>query len=410
MADSVWSRINGGITAPTGFKASGISAGFKPSSTLDLALLQAPKGSVCAGTFTQSIVRASCVDLCVERLKISGTSPSSVLINSGHANACTGVRGLSDSLKATEEVAKRLGLAAEEVLICSTGVIGTPIPMENLLDALDSLVGQLTQEGGHNAAQAILTTDLIEKEIALETNFDGRKICIGGMAKGSGMIHPNMATMLGFITCDAGIPRFIWEKMVKKTVNDSFNLITVDGDTSTNDAVLAFSGGEILPEKYWGSLEEGLRLASQHLAKAIARDGEGAKCLLEVQVSGTKDNNEAKHIARIIASSSLVKTAMHGCDPNWGRIVAASGRAGISFEKYNINLWIGPFQLMKSGRPINFQRNQVSQYIRNKMKGSYLKDDCVEIKLSLGSDSGNSFAWGCDLSDEYIRINADYTT
>ncbi len=410
MTHSVWSRIEGGITAPRGFKASGIAAGLKSSTTSDLALVQAPQGAVCAGTFTQSIVRAACVDLCIERLKISGNSPSVVLINSGHANACTGKRGLRDSLQATEEVAKRLGIKAAEVLICSTGVIGTPIPMDNLLKALDSLVEALTQDGGHNAARAILTTDLVEKEIALEGNCDGRRICIGGMAKGSGMIHPNMATMLGFISCDAGIPRIAWEEMINRIVNDSFNSITVDGDTSTNDAFLAFSGGEVLPEKFWPFLEEGLRMASQSLAKAIARDGEGAKCLLEVQVLGAKNTQEAKHIARIIAGSALVKTAINGCDPNWGRIIAAAGRAGVPFKLNNISLWIGSFQLMKAGQPINFPRNLVSEYIRDKTKGAYLVDDCVTIKLSLGSGSGSSFAWGCDLSDEYVRINADYTT
>ncbi len=410
MVDSIWSPIGGGITAPRGFKASGIIAGLKSSSKPDLALLVAPQGATCAGTFTQSLARAACIDLCIQRLLVTESRVRAVLINSGQANACTGERGLQDSLKATEEVANLLGILPEETLICSTGVIGSPIPMQNLLPALDQLVKELSVEGGHSASRAILTTDLVEKEIAFEANLGGKVVRIGGMAKGSGMIYPNMATMLGYITCDIGMPSKIWKKVIHKIVNNSFNSITVDGDTSTNDTVLAFAQGEFLSEVYWPQLEQGLLLVAQHLAKAIARDGEGANCLIEVLVKGTSNEQEARQIARVIVNSSLVKTAINGCDPNWGRIIAAAGSSGVFFDLKKVNLWIGSFQLMRSGEPIKFNKLEISSYMQDKMKGKYLQNDCIPIKLEVGNGKGCGFAWGCDLSDEYVRINADYTT
>ena len=230
-----WRPVPGGITAPQGFTAAGITAGLKPSGSADLALLLAPPGAACAGSFTTNRVRAACVDLCAERLQISGGRGRAVLINSGQANACTGDRGLIDSVEATAAMAARLDLAAEEVLICSTGVIGVPIPMATLLAGLDPLMAALSPGGGAQAAQAILTTDLVAKEIALEADLAGRRVRIGGMAKGSGMIHPDMATMLAFLGCDAGVPPPTWQAMVGRAVDRSFNAITVDGDTSTND-------------------------------------------------------------------------------------------------------------------------------------------------------------------------------
>ncbi|MEB3172984.1 MAG: bifunctional ornithine acetyltransferase/N-acetylglutamate synthase, partial [Cyanobacteriota bacterium] len=238
---ALWTPIPGGITAPQGFRAAGITAGLKASGNPDLSLLLAPEGAVCAGTFTTSLVRAACVDLCADRLASSGGRARAVLTNSGQANACTGERGLADSLTATAELATRLALASDEVLICSTGVIGVPIPMPTLLAGLDPLLQALggDQAAGDAAARAILTTDLTDKQIALEADLGGRKVRIGGMAKGSGMIHPAMgppqATMLGYLSCDAGVPTETWQAMVSRAVDRSFNAITVDGDTSTND-------------------------------------------------------------------------------------------------------------------------------------------------------------------------------
>jgi len=405
-----WHPISGGITAPQGFLAAGITAGLKPSGKPDLSLLLAPEGAVCAGTFTTSLVRAACVDLCAERLHASGGRARAVLTNSGQANACTGDRGLIDSQRATQAMAERLGLSADEVLICSTGVIGVPIPMNTLLAGLDPLLEALSPSGGAAAASAILTTDLTDKQIALEANLGGRTVRIGGMAKGSGMIHPNMATMLGYLSCDAGVPAEVWQAMVQRAVDRSFNAITVDGDTSTNDTYLAFAAGEPLNSEHFDALEAGLTAVSQHLAKAIARDGEGATCLVEVQVEGAGDDAAARAIARTICGSSLVKCAVHGRDPNWGRIVAAAGRAGVAMDPDAVALWLGDHQLMAAGQPLEFDRPAASAYMRDRAAGAYLEDDTVLIQIQVGSGSGVGCAWGCDLSDQYVRINADYTT
>ncbi|MCP9785061.1 bifunctional glutamate N-acetyltransferase/amino-acid acetyltransferase ArgJ [Cyanobium sp. N5-Cardenillas] len=405
-----WTPIPGGVTAPEGFLAAAVSAGLKASGRPDLSLLLAPVGAVCAGTFTTSLVRAACVDLCAERLAAGGGQARAVLTNSGQANACTGERGLADSLRATAELARRLGLSPEEVLNCSTGVIGVPIPMEVLVAGLDPLVAALGPAGGGAAAEAILTTDLVAKDIALEAYLGGRTVRIGGMAKGSGMIHPKMATMLGYLTCDAGVPADVWQDMVKRAVDRSFNAITVDGDTSTNDTTLAFAAGEPLDPGHFEALEAGLTAVSQHLARAIARDGEGATCLIEVRVEGATDDAGARAIARTVAGSSLVKCAVHGRDPNWGRIVAAAGRAGVAFDPLAVALWLGEHQLMAAGQPLAFDRPAASAYLKARAAGAYLVDDTVEIRLRVGEGPGSGLAWGCDLSDQYVRINADYTT
>ena len=398
---SPWQMISGGVTSPQGFQASGIAAGLKPSGKLDMALLLAPEQAVCAGSFTTSVVRAACVDLCAERLAANGGQARAVLINSGQANACTGDRGLIDSQRATQALADQLGLDAEALLICSTGVIGVPIPMPKLLAGLDPLVAALSATGGEAAATAILTTDLVSKQVALEAEMGGRRVRIGGIAKGSGMIHPDMATMLGFFSCDAGLDPSIWKAMVGQAVQRSFNAITVDGDTSTNDTVLAFAAGDPLDSVHHSALEQGLTEAMQHLAKAIARDGEGATCLIEVQVEGALDEPSAQRVARTIVGSSLVKTAVHGRDPNWGRIVAAAGRSGVPFDPEQVALWIGPHQLMQSGQPLSFDPEAASRVLRS---------ETVQIRIQLGDGPGNGLAWGCDLSDQYVRINADYTT
>ena len=398
---SPWQMVSGGVTSPQGFQASGIAAGLKPSGKLDMALLLAPEQAVCAGSFTTSVVRAACVDLCAERLAANGGKARAVLINSGQANACTGDRGLIDSQRATQALADQLGLDAEALLICSTGVIGVPIPMPTLLAGLDPLVAALSATGGEAAATAILTTDLVSKQVALEAEMGGRRVRIGGIAKGSGMIHPDMATMLGFFSCDAGLDPSIWKAMVGQAVQRSFNAITVDGDTSTNDTVLAFAAGDPLDSVHHAALEQGLTEAMQHLAKAIARDGEGATCLIEVQVEGALDEPSAQRVARTIVGSSLVKTAVHGRDPNWGRIVAAAGRSGVPFDPEQVALWIGPHQLMQSGQPLSFDHEAASRVLRS---------ETVPIRIQLGDGPGNGLAWGCDLSDQYVRINADYTT
>ncbi len=402
--------MSGGITTPDGFLVAGISAGLKPSGKKDLALLYAPDGACCSGTFTQSVTRASCVDLCIDRIKASEGKIRAVVINSGQANACTGSRGKIDSEIITHELAQRLGLSNEEVLICSTGVIGEPIPVERVSSHLDHLVNSLDKEAYLDAANAILTTDLHVKQISYQAVLGDRRISIGGMAKGSGMIHPSMATMLSYITCDAGVDYAIWSDMIKRVAELSFNSITVDGDTSTNDTFLAFSSGAELDPRYLSTLEEGLHLTAQYLAKAIARDGEGANCLLEVKVEGAQSDLDANVMARTIAASSLVKTAVHGSDPNWGRIIAAMGRSGAFFHLSDVQLWIGPYEIFANGTPLDFDRQIVSNFMQARLKGKYLIDDLISIRVRIGIGKGIATAWGCDLSDQYVRINADYTT
>ncbi len=410
LESSLWSPISGGIAAPRGFQAAGITAGLKVSNNPDLALIVAPYGAVCSGTFTTSSARAECINLAVSRLESTHGAIRAILINSGQANACTGKRGLEDSLLATKTLANRLELNDQQILICSTGVIGDPIPIQALLAGIDPLVAALDEENGDAAAKAILTTDLVEKQIAFQASIGGKAVRIGGMAKGSGMIHPNMATMLAFLTCDAFVPQEVWCKMVKRVVNSTFNCISVDGDTSTNDACLAFAAGELLSSKYFTDLEVGLMKVASHLAKAIVRDGEGANCLMEVTVDGAKTDAEARFIARAICSSSLVKTAIHGCDPNWGRIIAAAGRADISFSLSEVSLSIGEYMLLKGGLPIAFKKDLVAGYMREKFNMHDVDDDALKIRLIIGKGNGSASAWGCDFSKEYVRINADYTT
>jgi len=395
---------------PEGFYFSGISAGLKDSKRKDLGLILAPENSICIGLFTQSTVRAACVDLCEQRIFKTDNLIRAILINSGHANACTGDFGVRDSLKATSEVAQLLGLNDDQVLICSTGIIGVPIPMSNLINNLPVLVDKLSNGNSRDTAEAILTTDLTIKRSLIETEIEGRRIKILGIAKGSGMIYPNMATMLSFLVCDVGIEKNIWDSMIKEAARISFNAISVDGDMSTNDSLIALNGGDKIDSQYLSIIQEGINIVCQRLAKAIARDGEGANCLLEVKVDGAKNDSDALKIARKISSSSLVKTAIHGCDPNWGRIISAAGSSEVHFNLSDVDLFIGEYQILSGGYLMQFDKEEISFYIKSKMKGKYLVSDTVEIIINLNSGKGMGRSWGCDLSKRYVEINADYTT
>jgi len=413
MAD--WTVIEGGITAPKGYRAAGIAAGLKPSGAKDLALIVSDVEAIASGVFTTSQVKAACVDYCLERLD-QKSSARAILCNAGQANACTGAEGMADVEASTQSVAKALGIQPEDVLVASTGVIGQRIKMDALLNGIPTITSALDAAGGSEAAQAICTTDLVPKTIALETHIDGRAVRVGGMAKGSGMIHPNMATMLGFITCDAAIASGLWHDMLQSAVNKSFNQITVDGDTSTNDTVLALANGEPRPPAITqpgpaaDQLEAMLTDVCMYLAKAIARDGEGATCLIEVQVTGTTTDTDARNIARTIAGSSLVKSAVFGRDPNWGRIAAAAGRAGVLFESSDLNISLGTFEMMRQGQPLDYDRSAASAYLQAAADGAYLQNDTVLISARVGSGPGQGTAWGCDLSYDYVKINAEYTT
>jgi glutamate N-acetyltransferase/amino-acid N-acetyltransferase len=410
-----WRVIDGSITAPKGFKAAGITAGLKPSGAPDLALIYSESEAIAAGVFTTSQVRAACVDYCRQRLQAKA-SARAILVNAGQANAATGSQGWADAQESAQLLAEALNLAPESILLASTGVIGQRIKMEALRSGIPHVVAALSETGGAAAAQAIITTDLIAKSVALETLIDGRPVRIGGIAKGSGMIHPNMATMLAFITCDAAVSTTLWQQMLSRAADKSFNQITVDGDTSTNDALIALANGqsrtpaitEAGPQAQ--TLEAMLTAVCEHLAKAIARDGEGATCLLEVQVSGATEDSAARKIARTIAGSSLVKSAIFGRDPNWGRIAGAAGRAGVTFRQEDLQIKLGPFTLMENGQPLPFDRPAASAYLKQAAAGAYLQEDTVLIAVCVGNGSGTGVAWGCDLSYDYVRINAEYTT
>ena len=405
-----WTFINDSEKIPDSFLFSGISAGLKVSKKKDLALILAPPNSIFTGFFTNSVVRASCVDICITRLQESLGLVRAILINSGQANACTGDKGLIDSLAATKELGDILGISESQILMCSTGVIGEPIPMKKLINKLPLLVNKLDERNFKDASEAILTTDLVTKSFIVERYIAGRRIRIAGFAKGSGMIYPNMATMLAFIICDVGIEKNIWDEMINNAMRSSFNSISVDGETSTNDSFIAINSGKPIDEKYLPILKEGIDLVCKKLAKSIARDGEGANCLIEVIVENAKNESDALIIARSISNSMLVKAAIHGCDPNWGRIIAAAGNTGIQFKIDDVDLFIGEFQILRKGKLISFAKDKVSSYIKNKMNGDYLENDIVQIIFNLNHGESKGIAWGCDLSKKYVEINSEYTT
>jgi glutamate N-acetyltransferase/amino-acid N-acetyltransferase len=444
MAD--WQQVSGGVTAPKGYRAAGIAAGLKPSGLPDLALIVSDTEAIAAGVFTTSQVRAACVDYCRQRL-LAKHGARAILCNAGQANAATGSQGWLDALESAMLVAQTLNLSSDLVLLASTGVIGRRIEMDALRSGIPQVVAALSTTGGESAAQAIVTTDLVTKSIALETTIDDRPVRIGGMAKGSGMIHPHMATLLAFVTCDAAVSPALWQQMLSRAADRSFNQITVDGDTSTNDSLIALANGEsrtpaiteMGPEAE--KLESMLTAVCQYLAKAIARDGEGATCLIEVEVTGAPDEKAACQVAKTIAGSSLVKSAIFGRDPNWGRIAAAAGRAGVFFEPENLRIQLGDFLLMENGQPLPFDRAAASAYLRQHSAspakeaiatntGNELMSvesgqptafnrpaspgdftaNTVAIAVSIGNGSGSGKAWGCDLSYDYVKINAEYTT
>ena len=248
------------------------------------------------------------------------------------------------------------------------------------------------------------------KRIAIQTSLGGRNIKIAAFAKGSGMICPDMATMLAFLTCDAGVEKYIWDQMIKEAAQLSFNAISVDGETSTNDSFIAINSGSKINNKYLPILQEGINYVCQNLAKSIVRDGEGSNCLLEVFVTGMKSYSEALKIAQSIINSSLVKTAIHGCDPNWGRIIAAAGNAGIDFCYEKTDLYIGDFKILSKGEIQDYPKERIIKYMKEKMNGAYLIDDTIKITLNFNNGNHHATAWGCDLSKEYIEINSEYTT
>jgi glutamate N-acetyltransferase/amino-acid N-acetyltransferase len=391
----------GGVTSPRGFLAGAVSAGIKieKGTRLDLGILRSEVPCTAAAVFSRNRVKAAPVVLCQQRLEKGWIT--ALVVNSGYANSCTGKQGMADAVEMTGLTARHIGVAPEEVLVSSTGVIGMNLPMERIRSSIREVV--LTANGGHELAQAIMTTDTVPKEVAVNAG----DFIIGGMAKGSGMIHPDLATMLCFLTTDAAVDADFLQKSLEEAVAMSFNMLSVDGDNSTNDTVLIMANGKVGGDKIGaGSREaevfqQALNEACIYLTKEIARDGEGATKLIEVTVAGAASETEARMAARTVVSSLLVKAAVHGSDPNWGRIVAAAGRCGISLMIEKIQVEIGGVRLVDGGGPVSFDREKVVKHLNGPE---------VAIKLDLNIGNGQAVAWGCDLSEEYVTINSDYTT
>jgi glutamate N-acetyltransferase/amino-acid N-acetyltransferase len=392
---------SGGVTSPGGFLAGAVSAGIKYNhgQRLDLGILFSTKPCIAAGVFTTNKVKAAPVLLSRERL--AKGKAQAVVMNSGSANACTGQQGMADAIEMTELAAKHAGLKKEQVLVASTGVIGTMLPMQRIRSALPKV--DLTVEGGHDLARAIMTTDRVPKEVAVK----GAGFTIGGILKGSGMIHPDMATLLCFITTDAAVNAGFLRQALKNAVAVSFNMLSVDGDGSTNDTVIIMAngvaGGKAIMkgDAKAKAFQQALNKVCIYLAREAARDGEGATKLIEVKVSGALNLKDAQLAAKTIVSSSLVKTAVYGADPNWGRVLAAAGRSGAALEENKTELYIGDTRVVKDGAPLAFNKQTVVKHLKGKE---------VYINLNLHLGQGEATAWGCDMTEEYVKINAEYTT
>lgn len=398
--------IEGGLCAPGGFRASGAAAGVKPgSSKLDCALVVTQAPASAAGVFTRNLFKAAPV-LWSAEVCARGTAHG-VFLNSGNANACTGEAGYTDSATTAQWLGAALGVPAETLCICSTGVIGVPLPMARIEQGVAACVSGLSQTGSSDAAAAIMTTDTKPKEAALDIALPGGTVRLGGIAKGAGMIAPHMATMLCVITTDAAVDPKPLQAALKQAVDQSFNCICVDNDMSTNDTVLCLANGasgvDVRPQHAddMAAFTEGLAMLCQELAKRLVRDGEGATKFVEISVSGAVSDAAAKQIAKAVASSQLCKTAFFGQDPNWGRIACAAGYSGAAFDPGAFCLWIGDVQLMDRGQAAAYEETDAA---------AWMQEEAFPIRILVGEGPGRAVFWTSDLSHDYVRINADYRT
>ena len=399
-------QISGGITTVPGIRASGVHGGLKSDNQKDVAVIVADSPAVAAGVFTRNRVCAATVLLSREHL--NDQVAQAIVVNSGNANACTGEQGLDNARKMAALVGDRLNVNPKNVLVSSTGVIGVQLPMNAIIRGIERAAGTLHEDGGHDAAQAIMTTDTVPKEVAAEIEIGGHTVRIGGMTKGAGMIAPNMATMLAFLATDVNIAAAPLQEALWKSVNKSFNRVTIDTDTSTNDTVQILATGSArnpeITEASGDSYDafcEGLEFVSIELAKKIARDGEGATKMIEVVVKNAKSETEAELAARASAESPLVKTAVFGKDANWGRIMMAVGKSEAQFDPYQVDVWLGDYQLVKAGMDSGFDEEKATQLF---------SEDTVTITVDLHAGDAQATMWTCDYSYDYIKINADYRT
>ena len=403
-------QIKGGVTAAKGYEAASTAAGIKYQGRTDMALIYSQVPCVSAGTFTTNVVKAAPVKW-DRQIVDSGAGVQAVVVNSGIANACTGEEGMGYCKETAEAAAKALNIDAAGVLVGSTGVIGMQLPMQKLVDGIQVLAGKKAEglQSGHDAALAIMTTDTVEKEMAVEIEIGGKTVTIGGMSKGSGMIHPNMCTMLAFITTDAAITKEALQKALSEDVEDTYNMISVDGDTSTNDTAILLANGlagnqEITyasPE--YETFKEALHMVNETLAKKMAGDGEGATALFEVKVVGAESIKQAKTLAKSVVCSNLTKAAIAGHDANWGRILCAMGYSGVQFDPEKVDLFFeskaGKLQIIENGGATDYSEEAATKILSE-------PEITATADIKMGDYSAT--AWGCDLTHEYININADY--
>ncbi len=394
---------NGGVTSPKGFKASGIHCGLKEKGVKDLALLFSEAGCTAKGVFTKNVVKGHSLDF--TKNNINSGKTRAVFINSGNANACTGARGSSDALEIARYTAGKLKIGKGDVLLGSTGVIGKPLDMDAIKKGIDKAVGQLSSNGGKDAAEAIMTTDLVSKESAVKFESGKKTVTIGGMAKGSGMIHPNMATMIGIITTDANIDGKLLEKAFKTAVNKTFNRISVDGETSVCDMVIVLANGMAENEpinamdKEYTDFQNALEFVCRTLSVMVAGDGEGATKLVRVDVENAKTPEDAYLTASSVCTSPLVKTTLFGEDANWGRIITAAGYSGASFNPDKVDIYIGSLMVCKDGAALDFDEAIAKKILEHK---------AITIKINLNGGTFCDRMWTCDFSYDYVKINGSY--
>jgi glutamate N-acetyltransferase/amino-acid N-acetyltransferase len=399
-------RIEGGITAPLGFTSAALHCGIKAKAgVLDLTVVSAAQPVAAAGLFTLNLAQAAPVLISKRNLEQTAGMARAIVINSGCANACTGTQGYADAETMAREVASALGCSPEDILVASTGVIGVNLNMGKVTPGIRTAVAQLSRGKGADVARAIMTTDPFPKEDAVRVETAAGAFSIGGTAKGSGMIEPNMATMIGMLTTDAQVSPALLRRALEESARDTFNAITVDGECSTNDTLFAMASGAsgiVIDEESYPALLDGLLTVSRRLAVDIVRGGEGATKVITVTVEDARSRDDARQVARTIANSPLVKTAVHGADPNWGRIVAAAGRAGVQFDVSKATVHVGGVLLFENGLP----HDDAAPLAAEHMKGAD-----IDIHVHLGTGGGaDATIWTCDLSAEYVRINGEYRT
>lgn len=402
--------ITGGVTAAKGFQAASTAAGIKYQGRTDMAMVYSEKPCVAAGTFTTNIVKAAPVKWDQE-IVYNHPSAQVIICNSGIANACTGEEGFGYCRATAKAAAETLNVDENSVLVASTGVIGMQLPIEKLSAGVKAMAPKLqgTLEAGNDAAKAIMTTDTKEKEVAVEIEVGGKTVTIGGMCKGSGMIHPNMCTMLGFVTTDACISKKLLQEALSEDVKDTYNMVSVDGDTSTNDTVLVMANGQaentpITKEgEDYKTFCEALHFIMLELSKKIAGDGEGCTCLFEATVIGAKDKNQARTIAKSVVCSSLTKAAVFGHDANWGRILCAMGYSGAQFDPEVVDIWLeskaGTIKIVENGIATDYSEETATKI---------LSEEEVIAKMDIKEGNETATAFGCDLTYEYVKINGDY--